>query len=658
MDNRYLTVKSNCPITQAQIIERATYEFEHILKTLIIPMLPFPYKDKKQLYELNQSKPEDNAKINAYVMQLRMGCNNRLYFAPCFPAPPFSFYVDVPTEGFSGVTVNLAKHEISTILRIWPFVSQHEKKDRMQKNRRVKEGRFISYSLSTSKHVTYMSDITTNPAYYNDYLTNLYREAQLKAIADFWEHRASLCNLRSVGIVYSILSNIKAWDLCTIENDQVSYCFLVEDLKRYTEREHLKYLPAKEGEKKVEGYAKSRATSMDVLNYDQHNPDNSRVGEKCSNESISTFLSSAFNGVARIGSEFDTCLVIRDGLVVGHACYEAADCSGECTETSELCERRMQDIAIRVDKTGVHFEGDDFQRLLSVSQTLYPVDREILEAFAERINILDDLSNDALAPLEVSDLAKLTVGDKLGLLYLKNGDIFMTTDQRIVMSRRNGRWIAENNVLFLDLYYNFVVQPLIDRNDEIFALLRALEEWRDLLQEETAVNATTERREINQARKQLKAIFYNIARQEANPLLNTCFDVSSARTGGCICVIQSEAVKDDLEEIIDRKDFLSADDNPKNKILSTLYGGQNFFKMDRKVRRDMLAIDGSTIITRNGEILAVGVILKRIVPCATGGARTAAAIALSNYGFSVKISSDGSIEHYVKGGRGLCIKIS
>ena len=67
---------------------------------------------------------------------------------------------------------------------------------------------------------------------------------------------------------------------------------------------------------------------------------------------------------------------------------------------------------------------------------------------------------------------------------------------------------------------------------------------------------------------------------------------------------------------------------------------------------DLASLDGSVVIDNTGLILAYGAILapkKSGIIRATEGSRTKAAIGASNYGLSVKISSDGDIAVYHQG---------
>jgi hypothetical protein len=63
----------------------------------------------------------------------------------------------------------------------------------------------------------------------------------------------------------------------------------------------------------------------------------------------------------------------------------------------------------------------------------------------------------------------------------------------------------------------------------------------------------------------------------------------------------------------------------------------------------LASIDGATLINRKGRLLAYGAIISSR-PRGSEGARSAAALELSNEGFVIKVSADGPIALY-EGGR-------
>ena len=80
----------------------------------------------------------------------------------------------------------------------------------------------------------------------------------------------------------------------------------------------------------------------------------------------------------------------------------------------------------------------------------------------------------------------------------------------------------------------------------------------------------------------------------------------------------------------------------------TITGAKTFQDLDRRLRQELVAIDGATLVDHKGTILAVGAIL-RIDGGSAGGGRLAAAIALSKLGVGIKVSQDGGIAGFHDG---------
>jgi hypothetical protein len=73
--------------------------------------------------------------------------------------------------------------------------------------------------------------------------------------------------------------------------------------------------------------------------------------------------------------------------------------------------------------------------------------------------------------------------------------------------------------------------------------------------------------------------------------------------------------------------------------------GRKFHELDRRLRQELVAIDGATVLSHEGDLLAVGAILKIEGGSASGG-RLAAAKTLSSLGVGIKVSQDGGITGY------------
>lgn len=124
-------------------------------------------------------------------------------------------------------------------------------------------------------------------------------------------------------------------------------------------------------------------------------------------------------------------------------------------------------------------------------------------------------------------------------------------------------------------------------------------------------------------------------------IYETALDASFARTGACIGVIGYESAGK-FGEFIAATDLLDVASSIKSKAIKHIVGDRKFHQLDRTLRQELVAIDGSTVIDHTGKIIAVGAILK-LGSGSTSGGRTAAAKQLGALGLGVKVSQDGGI---------------
>jgi hypothetical protein len=126
-------------------------------------------------------------------------------------------------------------------------------------------------------------------------------------------------------------------------------------------------------------------------------------------------------------------------------------------------------------------------------------------------------------------------------------------------------------------------------------------------------------------------------------IYETCLDASFARTGACIGIVTRPGI-DDLVQDEDRIDN-NAFAGTKVRTIRSIVQGRSFRNLDRRLRQELVAIDGATVLSNEGDILAVGAILK-IPGGSTGGGRLAAAKALGRLGLGIKVSQDGAISGF------------
>lgn len=127
-------------------------------------------------------------------------------------------------------------------------------------------------------------------------------------------------------------------------------------------------------------------------------------------------------------------------------------------------------------------------------------------------------------------------------------------------------------------------------------------------------------------------------------IYQSCLDISFARSGGCIIVVRSGSLGE-VGQIVSDPDLLTGESpSIKSKTISAMVNNR-FQNLDRRLRQELLALDGAMVLDHLGNIVAAGAIVS--VPAGSeGGGRTAAAKKGSSLGLGIKISEDGGISVY------------
>ena len=215
------------------------------------------------------------------------------------------------------------------------------------------------------------------------------------------------------------------------------------------------------------------------------------------------------------------------------------------------------------------------------------------------------------------------IGKKVGIFLLNNGDIILAKKQSLYFVKRNLQWLNFSYEAF-----RVALEPFVETYHEV----------QDFL---------------------IKKIFASI------------LDVSFSHTGGIVAVVGepwnamkytgeslTSKVLNDFDNLLLEKsaedlakDPALSDDEIRQRLLKrnaiiSLTKGKKFQNLDRKLRSELMALDGACIMKCSGDVYAFGAIIQNESGSA-GGSRSAAAKRLSAYGLAVKISTDGYIEVYI-----------
>ncbi len=192
------------------------------------------------------------------------------------------------------------------------------------------------------------------------------------------------------------------------------------------------------------------------------------------------------------------------------------------------------------------------------------------------------------APYRLATIAHWATNGRIAIVLNKLGEMLFFRDRTLVFARRSGRW------------HFLTHQPLVTQmgGPDNRALRRAV--------------------------------------------YASCLDASFARSGACIGLVTSGNLTRWRNIATKKDDHLSLRQSLKSQTLARLVGRRRWQYLDRRLRQSLLAMDGAVLLDYNGNLLAVGAILK-IPGGSTGGGRKAAARALSKLGVGIKVSQDGGI---------------
>ena len=224
--------------------------------------------------------------------------------------------------------------------------------------------------------------------------------------------------------------------------------------------------------------------------------------------------------------------------------------------------------------------------------------------------------HETFVPSSLSNLAQYCTNNSIGIVLLPTGEILLIKKQEVWFTRRGSKWVSFD--------WNIVHQ---------------------CLRPYFKAKATANEKIIE---NKIKAIYC------------TLLDVSFAHTGGCLAISTKRRYDKRLQSLIKDgfidyqkgripKEILVKSEK-KLKVLMRLlnYGissPKTFFQLDKPLRKEILSLDGATVILLNGEVYCAGSIVS-VNGGSTEGGRSAAAKGLAELGVGIKVSEDGYIEAY------------
>ncbi|MHB1326170.1 MAG: hypothetical protein ACYC0L_08220 [Thermoleophilia bacterium] len=195
------------------------------------------------------------------------------------------------------------------------------------------------------------------------------------------------------------------------------------------------------------------------------------------------------------------------------------------------------------------------------------------------------------APFRLNEVACWATGDRISIVLNRHGEVLVFQGSSLRFARRSGKWL------------HYVHEANISRMNP------------------------PHNRELRRA------------------IYESCLDVSFARSGGCLGVI-AYGQTGKLAYLVDKQDLLSLTGSYKTKLVANAIDGKAFHELDRRLRLELMSMDGAVVLDWHGVVLAAGAIIEVPAGSADGGGRRAAAKKLSTAGLGLKVSEDGSISGF------------
>lgn len=234
---------------------------------------------------------------------------------------------------------------------------------------------------------------------------------------------------------------------------------------------------------------------------------------------------------------------------------------------------------------------------------------------------------------------KFVTDKKVGVFLLNNGDIILAKRQRICFVKRNLRWLNMSYEAFENALEVFVKENEEIGTQEFYCLLKN-------------VFASVLDVSFSHAGGIVAVVGGDLWKEtiargfDKNSLLDPCDNLLNGESCESLKEIKMRGTEDFPEHERQLKEKEINKRLQKRTVLLSLIQEKKFTAMDRKLRSELIGLDGACILDFSGKVYSYGAIIQNDSG-STGGGRGAAAKKLSRYGLAVKISTDGYIELYV-----------
>ncbi len=245
------------------------------------------------------------------------------------------------------------------------------------------------------------------------------------------------------------------------------------------------------------------------------------------------------------------------------------------------------------------------------------------------LQVPDARDQDIPAPFEYIDMGNMCTGSRVGVTLSRTGDILLFHQKSMVFAKKCGVWSRYS--------HEEIISRIADKTSE-----QADSTRKSIYLSALDVSfARTGGCVVHLDKDQEEAVLRHI--DVSDILIEKYYDIKCEQNRGAL--ISASVKEEDIPPKIPFADFITTPKCTKTANIINMINGRKFYELSRKLRQELISVDGATIINNDGDVVAVGAIIM-IETGGFSGGRLAASKTLSKYGVSLKISADGQIQGF------------
>lgn len=247
------------------------------------------------------------------------------------------------------------------------------------------------------------------------------------------------------------------------------------------------------------------------------------------------------------------------------------------------------------------------------------------------INLPKSKDQNLSTPYEYLDMANICYGSRVGICLAATGDILVFHEKNLVYAKRSGVWSRYS--------HEEIIDRISDNTNDLSDRTRRSIYLSALDVSFAKAGGCVVHLDKNSSYDFLRHV------NEADILIESYYNKKNELLKESTQSHLSEEETTPQDESIPYIEFLNSERCNKIANLRCMINGRKFCDLSRKLRQELLSVDGATVIDNDGDIVAVGAIIM-IDSGSFSGGRLAAAKTLSKHGVSIKISEDGQLQGF------------